>query len=196
MTTQWFVRALDFKAPLLAAGERITWHPAHMGARYREWVENLRWDWCISRQRYFGVPFPVWYCDCLRRDDPGRARTSCRWTRPRRQPTGACACGGTSFTPERDVMDTWATSSMSPQIVGQCFDDPELYAAGVSRSALRPQAHEIIRTWAFYTIVKSLPPLRRAAVDERGDLRLGAGRRGHGQDQQEPWRRADGADWR
>ncbi len=91
-------------------------------------------------------------------------------------------------------MDTWATSSMSPQIVGQL-----LRRSGAVQQVfpftLRPQAHEIIRTWAFYTILKSLAPLRRAAMDERGDLRLGAGRRGHGQDQQEPWRRAD-AQWR
>ena len=118
VTTQWFVRVLDFKEPLLEAGERITWHPAHMGARYRDWVENLRWDWCISRQRYFGVPFPVWYCDSC-----GETILADEDELPidptERQPTGACECGGTSFTPERDVMDTWATSSMSPQIVGQ-----------------------------------------------------------------------------
>ncbi|MBF6591921.1 MAG: class I tRNA ligase family protein, partial [Ktedonobacterales bacterium] len=59
---QWFVRVLDVTAELLAMGERVAWYPASMGARYREWVENLRWDWCVSRQRSFGVPFPVWYC--------------------------------------------------------------------------------------------------------------------------------------
>src|SRR5262249_10801536 len=63
VTAQWFVRRLNFKAELLAAGERITWQPAHMEERYRDWVEGLRWDWCISRERTFGVPFPVWYCD-------------------------------------------------------------------------------------------------------------------------------------
>jgi valyl-tRNA synthetase len=153
VATQWFVRALDFKAPLLEAGERITWRPAHMGTRYREWVENLRWDWCISRQRYFGVPFPVWYCDSCRatilanEDELPLDPTE-------RQPTTPCECGGTSFTPERDVMDTWATSSLSPQIVGQYFDDQALYQQ-VFPFTLRPQAHEIIRTWAFYTILQS-----------------------------------------
>jgi valyl-tRNA synthetase len=153
VATQWFVRALDFKAPLLEAGERITWRPAHMGARYREWVENLRWDWCISRQRYFGVPFPVWYCDScgatiLAHDDELPLDPT------ERQPSAPCDCGGTSFTPERDVMDTWATSSLSPQIVGQMLDDAELYQQ-VFPFTLRPQAHEIIRTWAFYTILQS-----------------------------------------
>jgi len=153
VTPQWFIRVLDFKRELLEAGERIEWQPAHMHARYREWVENLGWDWCISRQRYFGVPFPLWYCrQCgeillaEEQDLPIDPTT--------RQPARACACGGCDFAPEEDVMDTWATSSLSPQIVGRLFAEPELYAR-VSPFSLRPQAHEIIRTWAFYTIVKS-----------------------------------------
>jgi valyl-tRNA synthetase len=150
---QWFVKVLDFKPELLAAGDQIEWYPAYMKARYQEWVENLRWDWCISRQRYFGVTFPVWYCNQCNEItvadfdqlplDPNE-----------QQPRKPCACGSTSFTPEQDVMDTWATSSMSPQIVGKWLSDPELYRQ-VYPMELRPQAHEIIRTWAFYTIVKS-----------------------------------------
>ncbi|HEU5347775.1 MAG TPA: valine--tRNA ligase [Ktedonobacterales bacterium] len=154
VTRQWFIRVLDHKEALLKAGEQLRWHPAHMGARYRAWVENLKWDWCISRQRYFGVPFPVWYCTVCGAtilandaDLPIDPTTS--------QPTQTCVCGGSNFTPERDVMDTWATSSMSPQIVGQWLTDPELYQQ-VFPFVLRPQAHEIIRTWTFYTIVKSL----------------------------------------
>ncbi|HEV2459392.1 MAG TPA: valine--tRNA ligase, partial [Ktedonobacterales bacterium] len=154
VTPQWFVRALDYKAELIAAGERIAWHPEHMGARYREWVENLKWDWGVSRQRYFGVPFPLWYCDACGEvllADESALPVDPTETAPGR----ACACGSTSFTPERDVMDTWATSSMSPQIVGRFLSEPALYAR-VFPFALRPQAHEIIRTWAFYTILKSL----------------------------------------
>jgi valyl-tRNA synthetase len=145
VTNQWFIRALDFKEPLLAAGEQIEWHPAHMQARYRQWVENLGWDWCISRQRTFGVTFPIWYCDqCGQIILAGEADLPLDPTE--QQPTQPCpTCGSTNFTPETDVMDTWATSSMSPQIAGR----PIPYS-------LRPQAHEIIRTWAFYTILKSL----------------------------------------
>jgi valyl-tRNA synthetase len=153
VTPQWFIRVLDFKRELVEAGERIEWQPAHMHARYREWVENLGWDWCISRQRYFGVPFPLWYCrQC------GEITLADEQELPidptTRQPARACACGSSDFAPEEDVMDTWATSSLTPQIVGRLFAEPELYAR-VSPFSLRPQAHEIIRTWAFYTIVKS-----------------------------------------
>ena len=153
VTLQWFVRVLEFKQELLEAGEQVVWHPANMKSRYREWVENLGWDWCISRQRYFGVPIPVWYCDaCGNILLPTEEQLP---VDPTEQPPPlACNCGSTSFTPEEDVMDTWATSSMSPQIVGRWLTDKQLYAK-VFPMNLRPQAHEIIRTWAFYTIVKS-----------------------------------------
>ncbi len=151
---QWFIRVLDFKPQLLEAGEKIEWQPAHMHARYREWVEKLGWDWCISRQRYFGVPFPLWYCrqcgEVMLADE-----TQLPLDPTTQAPARTCQCGSHDFAPEEDVMDTWATSSMSPQIVGRWFAEPDLYER-VFPFALRPQAHEIIRTWAFDTIVKSL----------------------------------------
>lgn len=154
VTLQWFIRILDAKARFLEAGEQITWHPPHMKARYRQWVENLNWDWCISRQRYFGVTFPLWYCD-----DCGAVIVAPEEELPvdptERPPSKPCDCGSTRFTPETDVFDTWATSSVSPQIVGQWLTNKPLYER-VFPMSLRPQAHEIIRTWAFYTIVKSL----------------------------------------
>jgi len=154
VTSQWFIKALDYKRQLLEAGEQITWHPAHMQARYRSWVENLAWDWCISRQRTFGVPFPLWYCtEC------GEVQLAEAEQLPidplETQPARPCQCGGTSFRPESDVMDTWATSSHTPQLAGQWLKDPELYRR-VYPMSLRPQAHEIIRTWAFYTLLKAL----------------------------------------
>lgn len=159
---QWFIRVLDFKEELLKAGEELTWHPEYMRARYRAWVENLSWDWCISRQRYFGVTFPVWYCqDCgaVLLADEDQLPVDPTETSPGR----ACQCGSTRFEPERDVMDTWATSSLSPQLAGlmnwgERPDQPPAPLAPYERVfpfSLRPQAHEIIRTWAFYTLVKS-----------------------------------------
>lgn len=167
VTPQWFARVLDFSAALVEAGAQVRWHPEHMAARYREWVENLGWDWCLSRQRYFGVPIPVWYCAAC-----GEIRVAEEAALPldpaARGPDRACRCGSMDFRPEQDVLDTWATSSLSPQIVGQWLADPELYAR-VFPFSLRPQAHEIIRTWAFYTIVKSYQhfgtvPWRDAAI--------------------------------
>ncbi|MCP5098980.1 MAG: valine--tRNA ligase, partial [Chloroflexi bacterium] len=154
VTQQWFIRLLDIKDELIAAGEQINWHPAHMATRYKQWIENLSWDWCISRQRYHGVPIPIWYCD-----DCGTTIIADESELPidpqTTQPKNGCAnCNGRSFTPETDLMDTWATSSMSPQIVGQLGTSDSLYES-VYPFTLRPQAHEIIRTWAVYTIAKS-----------------------------------------
>jgi len=151
---QWFVRVLDFKEDLIEVGKNINWYPAHMESRYRSWVENLNWDWCISRQRYYGVPFPVWYCSSC-----GSAFFAKKYQLPidplASSPGDACsACGSNTFQPETDVMDTWGTSSLTPQIVGKWMSDPQLYGK-VTPFSLRPQAHEIIRTWAFYTITKS-----------------------------------------
>jgi valyl-tRNA synthetase len=153
VTHQWFIRVLDYRDELLAAGEEIVWHPPHMKARYRAWVENLHWDWCISRQRYFGVPFPLWYCSgcgAIALAEEGQLPID----PADHEPAGPCECGATTWVPETDVMDTWATSSLTPQIVGQWLADSNLYQS-VFPMSLRPQAHEIIRTWAFYTIVKS-----------------------------------------
>jgi valyl-tRNA synthetase len=153
VTHQWFIKVLDFRDQFLAAGEEIVWHPPHMKARYRAWVENLHWDWCISRQRCFGVPFPLWYCAAC-----GAIALADDQQLPidpaDHQPDSACECGASAWIPEKDVMDTWATSSLTPQIVGHWLADDELYGR-VFPMSLRPQAHEIIRTWAFYTIVKS-----------------------------------------
>src|SRR6266545_1050298 len=152
-TQQWFIRVLDAKAALLAAGRQIAWRPEYMRARYEHWVENLAWDWCISRQRFYGVPFPAWHCDqcgaIILADEARLPIDPCADT-----PTRACDCGNTDLRPDPDVMDTWATSSVSPQIAARMFENPELYPR-LFPMQMRPQAHDNIRVWAFYTIVKS-----------------------------------------
>lgn len=150
---QWYIEILSERERLLAAADAINWYPESMKKRYTAWVENLKWDWCISRQRYFGVPIPVWYCEtCGKPVFPNADSLPINPTET--EYTGTCSCGGTTFIPETAVFDTWATSSVTPQING-------LWGEPNSRDSLFPmtlrtQAHEIIRTWAFYTIVKSL----------------------------------------
>lgn len=156
---QWFVKILEHKEKFLELADQISWKPEFMKARYKDWVENLSWDWCISRQRFYGVPFPVWYCaDCnevLFADEKDLPVDPQEETFP----GGACTkCGSKNITPETDVMDTWNTSSLSPQInigwpenLKNSQDNKKLSLP----MSLRPQAHDIIRTWAFYTIIKS-----------------------------------------
>jgi len=145
---QWYIDVLSGKERFLQVADEINWYPAQMKSRYIAWVENLKWDWCISRQRYFGVPFPVWYCmDC------GKAV----FARIEQLPvnpletgySGICECGCNEFAPESAVLDTWATSSITPQI-------NERFGLPLVPMSMRTHAHEIIRTWTFYTIVRSL----------------------------------------
>jgi len=153
ITPQWFIQVLEHKQELLDLGDQVKWYPHSMKTRFREWVENLHWDWCISRQRVYGVPIPAWTCACC-----GEIRVADREQLPvdplEVSPSIPCSCGSGEFIPETDVMDTWATSSMTPQIAGQWMQNPDFYAQ-VFPFSLRSQAHEIIRTWAFYTLVKS-----------------------------------------
>jgi valyl-tRNA synthetase len=147
---------------LIARGAEITWHPAYMESRYRNWVEGLAGDWLVSRQRFYGVPIPVWYAlDAAGEVDYDTVLTPELERLPidpttdvpagyeesqREQPGG--------FTADPDILDTWATSSLTPQLAGGWDADPELFAK-VYPMDLRPQGHDIIRTWLFSTIVRS-----------------------------------------
>jgi valyl-tRNA synthetase len=153
-TEQWFINVLDHKQALKDRANEITWYPEHMKVRYEHWVENLNWDWCISRQRHFGVPFPLWYDK--KTGEVILAEESQLPVDPLKDvPKGHKK---EDVLPEVDVMDTWATSSVSPQIISNWVNDPskkELQFEKLFPQDLRPQAHDIIRTWAFYTIVKA-----------------------------------------
>jgi len=161
VASQWFVRLLDSKERFLEAGRRIAWHPEHMHARYESWIAGLNWDWNISRQRYYGVPFPVWYCascDETVLADRAQLPVDPQETGPT---AGVCPhCGGTRFRPDTDVMDTWATSSVTPRICATLLEplgvSPGEFTRRYRPMSLRPNAHDIIRTWDFYTIVRSL----------------------------------------
>lgn len=155
--SQWFLKILPLKSAFIEAGERIIWYPEHMKQRYINWVENLAWDWCLSRQRYFGIPFPVWHCTKCNEFltpsfdelpiDPQQVKFE-----------GPCTtCGSMDIVPDTDVMDTWNTSSLTPYIC-KGFFTKDVFGERSLKSfipmSVRPQAHDIIRTWAFDTIVK------------------------------------------
>lgn len=155
--TQWFVKILEHKKEFLALADQIEWYPEFMKSRYVNWVENVKWDWCISRQRFYGIPFPVWHCQQCKTILLPEEKNLPVDPQETQYPS-ACSCGSTNITPDTDVMDTWNTSSITPYICANLFkpsQDPFTNAADFIPMGMRPQAHDIIRTWAFYTIIKT-----------------------------------------
>jgi valyl-tRNA synthetase len=146
---QWFVK-IDSEE-IKRTAEEIEWIPPHMQVRLKNWADSVEWDWCISRQRIFATPIPVWYCkNC---DEVMVAEEDWLPLDPNRThpPVSCPKCGSSDFIPEEDVLDTWMDSSISALAVAGWPDRKDLRMP----TQLRPQGHDIIRTWAFYTILRT-----------------------------------------
>lgn len=154
---QWFIKYLDLKDDMLKWGKELNWFPEHMKNRYDNWVNGLQWDWLISRQLPFGIPFPVWYCEKC--DAPVLAKEEDLPVDPIEDdpPVKKCPkCGHDKFVPETDIINTWATSSLTPTIVIELFKGKKVYdKLRKNPMSLRPQGHDIISFWLFNTVVKS-----------------------------------------
>lgn len=151
-SSQWFVKTKEFKQEILEAAASIKWTPEHMFQKFRDWTENLEWDWCISRQRMFGIPLPFWYCGECGKVYAAREKDLPVNPAIDEPPVKECACGG-KLVGETSICDGWIDSSITPLIVaGWPHDfDERLYPG-----ALRSQGTDIIRTWAFYTIFRCM----------------------------------------
>lgn len=149
---QWFVAVRDLIQKTKDAADEMNWMPEHMKSRMVNWADSMEWDWCISRQRIFATPIPVWYCkDCGKVILPDVEDLPIDPTQDK--PKHACECGCEEFIGEEDVLDTWMDSSISPLSIAGWPDEDYVNHFPAD---IRPQGHDIIRTWTFYTTLRCL----------------------------------------
>ncbi|MEM7820453.1 MAG: class I tRNA ligase family protein, partial [Candidatus Aenigmatarchaeota archaeon] len=152
-TKEWFLKMLPFKEKVLTASSSLRWFPEYMQKRLIDWVNSLSWDWCISRRRYLATPVPVWECEEC--GDIIVAKPEQCYVEPlKAKPPRKCRCGKMPKGTEL-VFDTWMDSSLTPLYNCGWQRDPKLFKK-LWPMTLRPQAHDIIRTWAYYTILRSV----------------------------------------
>ncbi len=150
---QWFVSVNQLINQVKQSAQEINWIPQHMKTRLLNWADSMEWDWCISRQRIFATPIPIWYCkNCGKITLPDIEDLPIDPTSDKpKKPCDNCGCA--EFTPEEDVLDTWMDSSISPLAIAGW---PNKDYTNNFPANIRPQGHDIIRTWAFYTILRCI----------------------------------------
>ncbi len=153
-STQWFSKVKGLEERIKAAGRQMNWTPGHAHQLLVDWVDGLEWDWCISRQRVFGIPIPFWYCkECGKNYAPSEKDLPVDPAKDK-PPIEKCECGG-KLAGETSICDGWVDSSITPLVIAGWPDDGEKFKR-LYPNALRPQGSDIIRTWAFYTIYRCL----------------------------------------
>jgi valyl-tRNA synthetase len=150
---QWFLRTLDFKEQVLKRADEMNWYPEFMKIRLQDWVNSLEWDWVLSRQRIFATPVPIWECGECGKAVVAKEEQCYVDPTEDAPPIPKCGCGGTLIGCT-DVFDTWMDSSGSPLYNTFWERDDKLFKKMFPMS-MRPQSHDIIRTWAFYTMLRS-----------------------------------------
>jgi valyl-tRNA synthetase len=161
-TRQWFMRTIDLTDQVVDTAKRITWYPDWMRHRLIDWANSLDWDWVLSRQRVFATPVPAWYCkECglIRLARPEELPVDPKITHPE----DACKCGCTNYEGDTDVMDTWFDSSLTCAIHAGWPDREDwrkLFPASI-----HPSGQDIIRTWAYYLMVRHLALFGKTAYD-------------------------------
>jgi valyl-tRNA synthetase len=164
-TIQWFVKLCDMKDQLIKAGNKINWRPDHMKKRFEEWINGLKWDWCISRERFYGIPIPVFNCsncDYIHIPEEDKLPIDPKFLS---QEMECPECHNGKLIPEKNVLDTWFTSALTPEINNQNKLNGKLRNKMFPMS-MRPQAHDIIRTWTLYTILMSLYRYNKVPWDD------------------------------
>lgn len=154
-TNQWFVKILDKKEDLLEAGRRIKWYPPYMQKRYEEWVSGLKWDWCISRERFFGVPIPAYTCNSCESISIPKESAFPIDPKVQAKELSCPTCKKGNLIPEKGVLDTWFTSALTPDLNNDFPTNGKL-TGKLYPMSMRPQGHDIIRTWVVYSILMGL----------------------------------------
>lgn len=168
VTTQWYIKYLDKKEYFWEKAQELNWYPDYMKHRLENWIKGLNWNWGFTRQRHFGIPIPVWYCNNCDKEYFATEDMLPIDPTQNKPPVDKCDCGSSEFTADKDVFDTWFTSASTPFLATELVENEDTRKK-LFPMDLRPQAHDIINFWLFYTLAKTnllhdVNPWKNAAI--------------------------------